>query len=72
MPTDENITKFNGVLLMNDVAAFVWEKLANPVSRQDLLSAILDEYEIDEATASSDLDDLLEKLKENDVIDIEG
>ena len=71
MPINENITKFNGTLLMSEVAAFVWEKLKNPVSRQDLLTAILDEYEIDEATASSDLDALLEKLKKYDVIDIE-
>ena len=71
MPTDENISKFNGVLLMNEAAAFVWEKLNSSISRQELLTAILDEYEIDEKTASSDLDALLEKLKKHDVIDIE-
>ena len=29
--------KFNGTVLLNDVSAFVWEKLQNPVSRDDLL-----------------------------------
>ena len=69
MPTGENIAKFNGTLLMNDVPAFVWEKLQNPVSREDLLKAVLDEFEVDRATASADLDELLKTLRSYGVIE---
>ena len=44
MPTDENIGKFKGTVLLNDVAVFIWEKMQVHVSRDDLLTAILDEY----------------------------
>ena len=69
MPVGENIGHFNGTIVMNDVAALVWEKLQNPVSRDDLLAAILDKYSIWEDVAAADLDKLLEKLKSYGVIE---
>ena len=69
MPVGENIGHFNGTIVMNDVAALVWEKLQNPVSRDDLLAAILDEFSIWEDVAAADLDKLLEKLKNYGVIE---
>lgn len=69
MPVGENIGHFNGTIIMNDVAALVWEKLQNPVSRDDLLAAILDEFSIWEDVAAADLDKLLEKLKNYGVIE---
>ncbi|MBR2996003.1 MAG: PqqD family protein [Lachnospiraceae bacterium] len=69
MPVGENIGHFNGTIIMNDVAALVWKKLQNPVSRDDLLAAILDEFSIWEDVAAADLDKLLEKLKNYGVIE---
>ncbi len=62
MPTGENIASFNGAVLLNRVSAFIWEKLQAPTSRQDLLQAVLHEFDVDEDTAARDLDALLEKL----------
>ena len=69
MPTGDMIGTFNGTVLLNDVSAFVWEKLQNPVSREDLLKAILDEFEVEKAVAATDLDALLATLKEYGVIE---
>ncbi len=69
MPTGDNIGKFNGTVLLNEVSAFVWEKLQSPVSKDDLLKAILDEFEVEKAVAAADLDALLMKLKEYNVIE---
>ena len=55
--------------LLNEVSAFVWEKLQTPVSREDLLKAILDEYEVQRSVASADLDNLLKMLKQYEVIE---
>ena len=62
MPTRDNIGQFNGTVLLNEVSAFVWEKLQNPMSREDLLNAILDEFDVEKAVASADLDTLLKTL----------
>ncbi len=68
MPTGDNISKFNGTVLLNDVSAFIWEKLQNPISREDLLAALLDEYQVAEKVAVEDLDALIAKLREYDII----
>lgn len=62
MPKGENIAKFEGAVVLNEISAFIYKKLEQPVSREDLLTAILEEYEVDEATASADLDVLLDKF----------
>ena len=45
------------------------EQLQTPVSRDDLLSRILDRYDTDEKTAAADLDALLAELKQMEVIE---
>lgn len=69
MPTGGNIGKFNGTILLNEVSAFVWEKLHNSLSRDDLLKAILDEFEVEKDVAAADLDTILATLKEYNVIE---
>lgn len=69
MPTGDNIGRFNGTVLLNEVSAFVWEKLQNSLSRDDLLKAILDEFEVEKTVAAADLDALLATLKEYGVIE---
>ena len=62
MPVGDNIGQYNGTVLMNDVSAFVWEKLQEAATKEELLQAVLSEFEVDEETASRDLDELLEKF----------
>lgn len=69
MPTGSNIAKFEGAVVLNEVSAFIYKLLENPMSRDDLLTAVLNEYEVDEATAAADLDALLEKLSDMGVLE---
>ncbi len=69
MPTGDNIGKFDGTVIFNDVSAFVWEKMQTPVSRDDLLGAILGEFDVDKETAEKDLDALIEKFSSLGLID---
>ncbi len=64
MPTGDNIAKFEGTAVLNEVSAFVFRKLENAMSRDDLLAAILAEFDVSEATAAADLDALLGKFRE--------
>ena len=69
MPVGENITKFRGTVLLNTVSAFVWEKLQEPVSKEELLQALLDKFEVDGETASRDLNKLLETFAELGILE---
>jgi hypothetical protein len=68
MPTGENIASFSGTVLFIEPAVLVWEKLQDPVSREDLLRALMAEYEVEEAVVSADLDALLAQMRENDLL----
>lgn len=69
MPTGDNIAKFDGAVVLNEVSAFVFEQLKHPVSKEDLLLAMLAEFDVDEETARKDLDDLIEKFQSMDLIE---
>ena len=62
MPTGGNIATFDGAVALNGVSAFLFEQLKNPVSKDDLVTALLDEYEIDPQTAAKDVEALLDKF----------
>ena len=57
---------------MNEVAAFLWERIAEPTRVSDLLSALLSEYEVDPETARADLLDLLGALRSKGLIEVQG
>lgn len=69
VPVGEGSMDFSGVISLNSVGAFLWEKLETGCTKEDLLKAVLDEYDIDEATAKTDIDEFTEKLKGADLIE---
>ena len=60
MPVDDTILQFDGAVLLNEVSAFIWNKMQTPVSKADLLKSILDEFDVEENVAAQDLDSILE------------
>jgi len=48
---------------MNGTCLFVWEQLQQERTKQELLSAILTEYDVDEQLAAADLDRFLGALE---------
>lgn len=49
-------------LALNGSGAILWRKLATSAYRDDLVQALLDAYEVDQATASADTDAFLTEL----------
>ena len=69
MPTGDNIKRFGGTVILNEVSAFVFEQLQKPISREDLLALILAEFDVDEPTAAADLDALLEQFRQLELLE---
>ncbi len=68
MPTGSNVKKFSSAIVLNDVSAFMWKQLAKSVSYDELLQSVLDEYDIDKESAAGDLDNVLEQLRNMDIL----
>ena len=55
---------FNGMITLNDSAAFLWKQMEKGAEVEDLVQALLGEYEVDEDTARTCSINFIEKLKE--------
>ena len=69
MPTGGNIAKFDGAVVLNDVSAFIFEKLLNPTSKEDIVTALVDEYDVDAQTAAKDVDALVCEFEKMGIIE---
>lgn len=65
----EGSEDFNKLITLNDVGAFIFKALSEDISRDELIGKVVDNYEIDRATAERDTDIFLEKLKEAGLLD---
>ncbi len=63
VPTGKASLDFNGMITLNDTGAFLWRQLENDVSMDDILKAMLSEYDVDEATARGGIERFIEKLR---------
>ena len=70
VPIGETAMKMNGMVTLNDVGVFIWNKLKEECTSEELLKAILDEYEIDEEQAKSDLNEFLHQMEQAQLIQL--
>lgn len=63
VPLGQGALEFSGMISTSETGAMLVEALKKNVSRQELLEMILTQYEIDEESAASDLDDFLAQLR---------
>lgn len=62
IPIGEEVDDFNGTLVLNEVAAFLLDKLKSDIEREDLVQLLINEYDVDRITAQSDVDKMLNEL----------
>ena len=58
----EAIKDFNGVINLNESAAFLWQQLLEDKTEEELVTALLGEYEVSEEIARADVSKFIEKL----------
>ena len=56
-------SSFNGMLKLNETGKFLWDALAKGAELDELVAGVLEEYDIDEATARADVEKFVESLK---------
>lgn len=63
IPSGAAAQKFNGLVTVNALGAFIWEELAEPTDLESLVRRITEEYEVDAETARRDAEEFLEELR---------
>jgi len=64
MPAGKNVKSFNGSLMLNDTGAFIFERLQQGSSPEELALALTAEYDVTLETASTDVQNTLASLIE--------
>lgn len=68
IPVGDAAVEVRGMITLNAPAVLIWENLQKGAEYDALLAALLDAFEVDEATAKRDLDELLDNMKKIGVI----
>lgn len=68
VPVGDTVFQYNGIFMLTDSGKLLWDKIREGAESEDLVKALIQEYEIDEATASQDVSEFLEKLRSYEII----
>lgn len=68
IPVGAKLVEFNGIINLTESGAFLWKKLEAGASSEQLASALVEVYEVDESTALADVEAFLQQLHEKQLI----
>lgn len=64
VPVYQNVSDMECIYTLNELGAFLWERMAEPVLLADLEAAIQEEYDVEAPAVSEDLDVFLQQMLE--------
>ena len=68
VPVGSTAMELNGLITVNEVGVFIWKLLQNDVTLDEIVQAVLDEYDVEESVARKDAADFLAVLQENNIL----
>lgn len=60
---------FNGMLTLNDTGVFFWNLLQKNTTKEEMLEAVLKEYDVSSDVALQDIENFLQKLKDTKILE---
>ena len=69
VPVGRTALAFNGIITLNQTGIEIWKGLQANKSREQLLDALLEQFDVPAEQAAKDLDAFLAHLLENDLIE---
>lgn len=68
IPVGKTVYDNNGLFVLNELGAFLWDRLPEAEGEEELLRAVLAEYEVSEEEAGADITAFLAKLREMGIL----
>lgn len=69
VPSGETVFENNGLFMLSETAAFIWKILPKANDETEIVSRVLEEYDVTETEAKKDVADFLSKLVQYGIID---
>lgn len=68
VPIGKEVLNLNGILVLNDTARFIWDRLEKENSAEELIKSVINEYDIDIKTAEKEVEIFIEELKSRGLV----
>lgn len=69
VPIRQNVADLDSIYTLNELGAFIWERLETPTTVAKLQDDILEDFDVDAATVQSDLAIFMEELERIGAVD---
>lgn len=69
VPVGQRVVDFNGLMTLSETGAFLWKRIEERETEDELLTAVLEEYEVDVEVARTDMAEFLGLLRESGVLE---
>jgi hypothetical protein len=70
VPLGERVVEFSGIMTLNETGAFLWKKLESGVqNEEELVAALLAEYDVDKETAQRDVSEFISDVNEKGLVE---
>lgn len=69
VPVGKTVYENNGLFVLNELAAYIWDILPDVSTEEEIVDAIVGEYDVDRENAGRDAAEFLEKLRGFGIID---
>lgn len=69
VPLGKEVYDSNGLFFLNEVGEFIWDRLETANDQEDILKALLEEYDVEESVARQDVEKFFQSLRDMDIID---
>lgn len=63
VPLGKAVYDSNGLYFLTEVGAFIWDLLPQAEDEEQIMAAVLDSFEAEEATVRADVGEFMEKLR---------
>ena len=69
VPVGEATLDFNGMMSLNDTGAFLFQKLMKGIDKDQLIEALMAEYDVDKEVAEKDVEEFIVKVEREDLFE---
>jgi len=69
VPLGQRVVEYNGLMILNESGALLWKLLEKGAEMDDLVQALLNEYDVDEATARADIEEMIGNIRDRGLLE---
>lgn len=69
IPMGKAAADFNGMITLNEMGAFLWKQMEKECTKEDILKAVLSEYEVEEERALAEIEKFIKRVKEENFVE---